>query len=369
MKFTCSQISLNKAINTVSKAVSSKTTMPILKGILLEVKGQDLYLTSSDLDISIKTSVMISDGEDGSAVVNAKMLGDIIRKLPNSLIRIETDEKNFLKLSCLGSEFSLVTFPAEEYPSIGEINKEKAIKLNGYSLRKLIRRTSFAASIDEKKGILVGCLLNMKNDYLEMVALDGFRMAVAKENISFVDERDIIVPAVSLDIIERILTDTLGEKPIDIYFDEKKISVVCEETTIIARLLEGNYIKYKDIIPTSYSSRVVVNREELLSSLERASLFAREGKHNLIKISVGTENIIINSRSEEGNINESISAETEGNELVIGFNSKYIMDVLKSLDDEEIAIEMSSSTSAALIKPVEGDSYTYLVLPVRILGN
>ncbi|MBQ7241779.1 MAG: DNA polymerase III subunit beta [Firmicutes bacterium] len=369
MRFTCSQISLNKALNTVSRAVSAKTTMPILKGILLEAKGQDLCLTASDLDISIRTSTSVSDVEEGSTVVNAKMLGDIVRKLPNSLIRVETDEKGFLRISCLGSEFTLVTFPAEEYPSIGEIDKKSGIKLNGYALRKLIRRTSFAASIDEKKGILVGCLVNMKNDYLEMVSLDGFRMAVAKEDIAFIDEKNVIVPAASLDIIEKILTDTLGEKPIDLYIEEKKLSVVCEETTVIARLLEGNYIKYKDIIPNTYSTRVVINRSELLSSLERASLFAREGKNNLIKISVGTDNILLSSRSEEGNINESVSAETEGNELVIGFNSKYIMDVLKVLEDDEISIEMSSSTSAALIKPVEGDAYTYLVLPVRILGN
>ena len=369
MKFTCAQISLNKAINTVSRAVSSKTTMPILKGLLLKVEGDRLSLTASDLDISIETSVQVNDTEDGAVVVSAKMLGDIVRKLPNSLIRIETDEKNFLKVSCLGSEFTLVSFPAEEYPSIGELSSAEVIKLNGYSLRKLIRRTTFAASIDEKKGILVGCLLNMKNDFLESVSLDGFRMAVAKEYISFVEEKSVIVPSSSLDIIEKILTDTLGEKQIELLFDEKKVAVVCEDTKIIARLLEGNFIKYNDIIPKTYSTRLVISRSELLSSLERASLFAREGKNNLIKISVGTDSIVLNSRSEEGNINESINAEIEGNELVIGFNSKYVMDVLKVLEDEEISIEMSSSTSAALIKPVEGDAYTYLILPVRILAN
>jgi len=343
--------------------------MPILKGMLLEVSGQQLSLTASDLDISIKTSVSVSDAEEGRAVVSAKMLGDIVRKLPNSLIRIETDEKNFVKVSCLGSEFNLVGFNPDEYPSIGEVNKENGVKINGYAFRKLIRRTSFAASIDDKKGILVGCLLNMKNDYLEMVSLDGFRMAIAKEDIAFIDEKEVIVPAANLDIIEKILTDTLGEKPVDLYIEEKKLSVVCEDTTVIARLLEGNFIKYKDIIPNTYSTRFVVNRAEFLSSLERASLFAREGKNNLIKISVGKDNILLSSRSEEGNINDSVSAETEGNELVIGFNSKFIMDILKVLDDEEISMEMSSSTSAALIKPVEGEAYTYLVLPVRILGN
>lgn len=369
MKFTCSQLSLNKAVNTVSKAVSLKTTMPILKGILLKVTDGSLILTASDLDIGIETIIPVSGTEDGTTVVNARLLGEILRKLPNAMVSIETEERGNLKINCLGSEFSLVTLPAEEFPSIGEINTKRQIKLNGYALRKLIRRTSFAASIDEKKGILVGCLISMKNDYMEMASLDGFRLALAREYIPFDEEYSVIVPAQSLDIIEKILTDTLGENPIKMFFEEKKIAVISEDTKIIARLLEGNFIKYRDIIPASCSTRIVLLREELFSCLERASLFAREGKNNLIKISVEKERILINSRSEEGNINESVNAELEGNELVIGFNSKYIIDVLKVIDDQEIAIEMNSSTSAALIKPVEGDAYTFLVLPVRILGN
>lgn len=369
MKFTCSQLSLNKAVNTVSKAVSPKSTMPVLKGILLNVKGENLTLTASDLDISIETKTLITDGQDGSVVVNAKLFGEIIRKLPNSLIRAELDEKGFLNISCLGSNFTLVTLPAEEYPSVGVVDESKHLKLNGYLLRKLIRRTTFAASIDEKKGILVGCLININNGYLEIVSLDGFRLALAKEYEVFDGDGKIVVPASSLDVIEKIITENLGESKIDFYIENKKIAVVTEDTKVIARLLEGEFIKYKDIIPQTYATKIVVSREELMSSIERASLFAREGKNNLIKITVEKDDILINSRSEEGNVNESISAEVEGNELVIGFNSKYLLDVLKNLDDEEVSIEMTSSTSAALIKPVEGEAYTYLVLPVRILAN
>ena len=367
MKFTCSQLSLNKAINTVSKAVSPKTTMPALKGILLTVVGGNLFLTSSDLDICIKTSTFINDGEDGSVIVNAKLFGEIVRKLPNSIIRAEVDEKGLMKISCLGSEFSIVTLPAEEYPSVGEIDKTKHIKLNGYLLRKLIRRTSFAASIDEKKGILVGCLLNINNGYLEMASLDGFRLALAKEYEVFDGEDSVVIPASSLSVIEKIITENLGESTIDLFIENKKIAVITEDTEITARLLEGEFIRYKDIIPKTYATKVILSKSELLSSIERASLFSREGKNNLIKFKVEKESIILSSRSEEGNVNEVINAEVEGNELVIGFNSKYLTDALKNIEDEEIAIEMTSSTSAALIKPVEGDSFTYLVLPVRIL--
>jgi len=368
MKFTCSQLSLNKAINTVSRAVSAKTTMPALKGILMTVADGKLTLTASDLDISINTFTMINDYEEGSVLVNAKLFSEIIRKLPNSLVRAEVNEKGILNISCLGSKFSIVTLPAEEYPSVSTIENGTLIKINGYLLRKLIKRTSFAASIDEKKGILVGCLLNINNGYLEMVSLDGFRLALAKEYEVFDGEANVVIPAASLDIMEKIITDNLGESGIELYIEDKKIAIKAEETEVIARLLEGDFIRYKDIIPTTYATKVTLSRTELLSSIERASLFSKEGKNNLVKFKVENGSVLVSSRSEEGNVNESIPADIEGGEITIGFNSKYLIDVLKNLDEEEISMELTSSTSATLIKPVDGDAFTYLVLPVRIIA-
>jgi len=365
MKFTCSQASLSKAINTVSKAVSVRTTIPILKGILLNVKNERLTLSASDLDISIETSIDVQNSEDGNAVVSAKLLGEIIRKLPNTLVSAEIDEENKFNINCIGSNFSIVSLPAEEFPIIKGIDSKDFIDIKKENFINLIKKTSFAASIDEKKGILKGSLLSFEKDSLEMVALDGFRMAVAKDQIDTGLSKKIVVPARILNEIQKILLEEDGDT-LSLLFDEKKIEVRTEETVVISRLLEGEFIKYKDIIPSSYKTRMVVSRLDMLSSIERASLLAKEGKNNLIKIVLSGKDVNITSRSDEGNVNEHISAEIEGEDLTIGFNSKYLIDVLKAVDDEEIVFEMGTSVSACIIKSVEAERYTYLVLPVRI---
>jgi len=366
MKFICSQSALAKAINTVSKAVSVRTTIPILKGILLTVKDNRLTLSASDLDISIETNIEIQGGENGSTVVSAKLFGEIIRKLPNALITAENNNEGKFNINCLGSEFSIVALPAEEFPVIKGIESNEFLVVKKKDFSEIINKTIFAASIDEKKGNLTGALLNFNNEGLEMVALDGFRMAVAKAEIKTEKEKSIIVPARILAEINKIIREDEGSDTLSLLIDEKKIEVRTEETRVIARLLEGSFIKYKDIIPASYKTRIVVSREDILSAVERASLLAKEGKNNLIKISVEEGNVSVSSRSEEGNVNENINAEVNGDNIVIGFNSKYLIDVLKVISDEEITFEMGTSVSSCLIKPVEGDSYIYLVLPVRI---
>jgi len=365
MKFSCSQASLSKAINTVSKAVSTRTTIPILKGILLNVKDSVLTLSASDLDISIENKFEVQNSENGNCVVSAKLFSEIIRKLPNSIISVELKD-NKLNINCLGSEFSIISLPADEFPIIKGIDSKEFIDIKKETFSDLVKKVSFAASIDEKKGILTGTLLNFENNILEMVALDGFRMAVSKNNIENNLNKRIIIPSRIVNEINKILLEDDGSDTLSLLIDEKKIEVRTEETMVIARLLEGEFIKYKDIIPSSYKTKMIVNRIDMLSSVERASLLAKEGKNNLIKLNIEEGNVIVSSRSDEGNVNEKINCEIEGDNINIGFNSKYLIDVLKAVDDEEIAFEMGTSVSACVIKPVDGDKYSYLVLPVRI---
>ena len=363
MKFTCSQGALTRALNTVSKAVSIRTTIPILKGILLTVKGNELTVTASDLDLSIETKMEVQAAEEGSAVVSSKLFSEIVRKLPNAVLQIEEADGK-MEISCLGSHFSIVSLPADEFPAIGMVNQLSKIGVKKDSLKDLIKKTTFAASIDEKKGILVGCLLKFAEGKLEMAALDGFRLAVANCDMPSEEEKSVVIPARILAEIQKILMEEVS-----LVLDDKKAEIITKETRIVARLLEGEFIKYNDIIPKTYKTRCLVNREELLSGIERASLLSKEGKNNLIKMDIANGKIEITSRSEEGNSKESIVCESEGDELVIGFNSKYVSDALKAVGDEEIVMEMSSPVSPCLIKPVEGDSFTYLVLPVRISAN
>ena len=368
MKFTCSQGALARALNTVSNAVSIRTTIPILKGILLNVKDGVLTLTASDLDLSIETKVEVQAAEDGSAVVSSKLFSEIVRKLPNAILQIEESEGK-MDISCLGSHFTIVSLAADEFPSIGMVNQLNKISVKKDVLKDLIKKTTFAASIDEKKGILVGCMMKFTGETLEMAALDGFRLAVAREQMASDEERSVVIPARILAEIQKILMESSEEEDISLILDNKKAEIITKETRIVARLLEGDFIKYNDIIPKTYKTKCIAAREELLSGIERASLLSREGKNNLIKMDISSGKIEITSRSEEGNSKESISCETEGEDLVIGFNSKYVSDVLKAVSDEEIVLEMATPVSPCLVKPVEGDSYVYLVLPVRISAN
>lgn len=365
MKFTCSQGALARALNTVSKAVSIRTTIPILKGILLTVKGNELTVTASDLDLSIETKMEVQGGEDGSTVVSSKLFSEIIRKLPNAILQIEEAEGK-MEICCLGSHFTIVSLPADEFPAIGMVNQLSKISVKKDILKDLIKKTTFAASIDEKKGILVGCLLKFTQDKLEMAALDGFRLAVANSELASEEEKSVVIPARILAEIQKILMESSEEEEVSLILDSKKAEIITKDTRVVARLLEGEFIKYNDIIPKTYKTRCIVGREELLSGIERASLLSKEGKNNLIKMEVASGRIEITSRSEEGNSKETVACECEGDELVIGFNSKYVSDVLKSVGDEEVVLEMSTPVSPCLIKPLEGDSYTYLVLPVRI---
>lgn len=367
MKFTCSQAALLKAINTCSKAVSVRTTIPILKGILITVKDGRATFTSSNLNMSIETSFDVQNSVDGSSVVSAKLFGDIVRKLPNSLVNINTEkEYNKLSINCIGSDFDIVSLPAEEFPIIGGVNSKEFIDFNKKELRDIISKIVFSASIDEKKGILTGCLFNINNNFVEAVALDGFRMAIARKTTEIGKQKKVIIPADILAEINKILSEDEGSDQVSVLFEEKKAEFLTEDTRVIARLLEGDFIKYNDILPKSFNCTFTVNREDMLNSIERASLFAKEGKNNLIKINIGTENVVIESKSEEGNVIEKVGADITGEEMIIGFNSKYIMDVLKVISDEEIVFELGSSVSACIIKPVDGNEFTYLVLPVRI---
>jgi DNA polymerase III, beta subunit len=370
MKFACNQQILSKALNTVSKAVTSRTTIPILKGILLEVNEDNtLILSSSDLDLSIEKRIDISAEEAGSVVVSAKLFSDIIRKLPNEEVIIEEQENNTIVIKCLASEFTIVGQPADEFPNIGEINMEKKLSLNKDILKEMIKKTSFAASIDESKGIIVGVLIEMEEESLNMVALDGFRMAITRESMKNEEKKKIIIAARILNEINKIISENEDNEDIYMVLDEKKAVFLLDETKIVLRLLEGDFIKYNDILPKEYKSRVIVNRSEMLNSIERASLLAKEGKNNLIKLSIFRDKIIITSRSEEGNVKEEVFIEKEGSDLDIGFNSKYILDVLKAVGDESVVMEFNTSVSPCLIKPVEGKEYEYLVLPVRISSN
>jgi DNA polymerase-3 subunit beta len=365
LKIKVNQKDLSKAINTVQKAITSRTTLPILNGILLETKNNKLKLTATDLEIGIESYVDCEIIEEGSVVIASRIFGEIVRKLPNLDINIEVNSDNHVHINCGNSNFNLIGQPGIEYPELPKINDDISFKIPKDLLKNMIRQTIFAAAQDEIKPILTGALLEVNNEEAVLVALDGYRLAVKNTAINCNKNIKVVIPSKTLNEVNKILEDDDNE--ISIKFTTSHVLFDLGESVIISRLLEGEFINYKDIIRNEYKSKVKVKTKDIQDSIERASLLAREGKNNLIKFNISDEGMLISSNSEIGDVVENINIELEGNDLRIGFNSKYILDALRVIDSEEIYMYLVSSVNPCIIKPVDDDSYTYLVLPVRLI--
>ncbi|QEK10884.1 DNA polymerase III subunit beta [Crassaminicella thermophila] len=366
MKIICNQRILSSSINTVQKAVSSKTTLPILKGILLETCGQQLKLVGTDLEIGIENYIDAEIISKGAIVLSARILGDIIRKLPDEDVEIEVDMNNNATIRCANSEFTLIGQPAVEFPELPTVEESDAYKLPQDLLKNMIKQTIFATAVDETRPILTGVLMELQEESINMVALDGYRLALRQANIKNALNNKAVIPAKTLNEINRILEEENTD--VEIFFTDKHVLFNMNKTRVISRLLEGEFINYEQIIPKEYKSRVKVNTKSLLGSMERASLLAKEGKNNLVKFSVRDELMTITSNAEIGKVFESVSIELEGEDVDIGFNSKYFLDALKIIDSDEVYLEFTTSVSPCIVKPTDHSNYTYLILPVRLVG-
>lgn len=369
MKFSCEQQKLTKALNVVSKAVTSRTTIPILKGIMLEVTSEGkLTMSASDLDISIQDTINVNVSEAGAIIVMAKLFGDIIRKLPSTEIDIECDEENNVTIKCMNSEFKIIGMSTDEFPSVNITSENNEfIDFNKDKLRRMIDKTSFAASVDESRGVITGVLIEITADQVSMIAIDGYRMAITRKAKVNMNQKNIIISSKILNEISRIIGDIDSDiEEGKMFLSEKKAIFKFDNIQAELRLLDGEFINYADILPKDNKIEVKVSKRLLMESIERASLLSKTGKNNLIKISLEENLMTITSNSEEGNVKEEIIIDKNGENLIIGFNAQYVIDVLKSIDDEEIKMMFNTGITPCLIEPTEGNEFEYLVLPVRI---
>lgn len=365
MKIKINQNELYKAINIVQKAVSSRTTLPILSGILIEATNNKLILTATDLDLGIKTYSDCEVIEEGSIVVHARLLGDFVRKLPsNTNVNIEITNNNSIEIKCLNSEFNILGNSSSEYPDNTFDNEGNSFDIKSESLKNLIKYTYFAAAQDNIKPIFTGCLIEIKNNICSFVALDGFRMAIKKEKIDYEGEVSAVVPSKTLLEILRILEENKGNTTVTL--SDSHISFKIENTTIISNLLEGKFIDYEGILKDNYATVAKVDNFTFKNSIERASLLAREDKNNLIILDINNENMQINSASEYGNAEENIPVDKQGEDIKIGFNSKYVLDVLKVIDNQFITMNLIGKNNPCFIKEQDNENYIYMILPVRI---
>lgn len=367
MKFVCSKIDLLEGIMTVQKAVTGKSTLPILEGILITCKNGILTLTATDLDFGIETNINCEVFSNGSIVLNSRLFGEIIRKLPDMNIEVDVDNSYNASIVCGNSKFNIVGQNPVEYPELPVINENTMYSIPQDLLKNMIRQTIFATAQDETRPILTGVLFEVRNGILTTVALDAYRLALRRSNIGHSSEINAVIPGKALNEVGKILQSS--DEEVSITFTPNHILFTIENTKIISRLLDGEFINYRQIIPEEYKMRVKVGTRMLLDSIERASLLAKEGKTNLIKMDINNGELIITSNSQLGNVYEKVPVTLNGGELKIAFNSKYFIDVLKIIDEDEIYLELSSSVSPCLVKTMDGSSYTYLILPVRLISH
>lgn len=365
MIFTCEKQKILEGISIVQKAITGKSTMPILEGIFIKASGSTLTLIASDMDVSIQTLVEAKVIQEGSIVIDAKIFGEIIRKLPNSIINMAVIENQLTKITCEKSVFDVVYMNSNEFPELPEINEELKISVNQNILKNMIKGTSFAIAQEETRPILQGILFEVKNKNLNLVALDGYRLAIKSEFLDNDMDIEVVIPGKTLNEVSKILEDV--DDIVDITFTNNHILFNLEKTKIISRLLEGRFINYNSLLPQEHKLLVNVNRQELQNAIERASLMAKDGNTNLIKLDIQQDNLIITSNSQLGKVREEISIKLQGDEIEIAFNSKYLLDVLKNMEQNEVVMKMTSGISPCVIEEENNGNAKYLVLPVRLM--
>ena len=367
MNIICSKQKLQEAISIVTKAITGKTTMPILEGIYLEASksNSELTLIGSDMDVSIETKIECEVITEGKLVIDAKIFSEIIRKLPNSDVKLEVAEGDLFQIKCEKSLFNVVFMNYADYPAVPNINEDITVEVPQNLLKNMIKGTSFAIAQDEARPILQGILFEVKNKQLNLVALDGYRLAVRSEILDIDDNIEVVIPGKTLNEVSKILED--NNDIVKITFTNNHILFNLSDTKIISRLLDGKFVNYLSLLPQEYKILVNVNRQKFQNGIERASLMAKDGNSNLVKLDIQEENIIITSNSQLGKVREEVNINMQGQGVQIAFNSRYLLDVLKSMDEEEILLEMTSSVSPCVIKGKNTNNAKYLVLPVRLV--
>lgn len=369
MKIVCEKEKILKAINSVTKAVASKTTMPILEGILIQTNDKEVKLTTYDLEIGIEYIIDADIKEQGATVVNAIMFSEIIRKLPDTDINISLNEKNLLVIECEGSLYKLATMNPDEFPELPQINVENSISIEQNSLKEMIRKTIFAVSTEENRPIFTGCLFEIKNNKLNVVAVDGFRLAWKSKFLQN-NSKDFtaVIPGRTLNEVNKIILDSFDTIKIGVAKNQALFEM--ENCKIVTRLLDGEFLNYSSVIPENWETRVRVNRNNVQNCFERISLISSSSiekeKKYPVKVSIDIGKVTISCTNQTGDAKEEMYVSTEGQNLEAGFNPKYFLDALRAIDDEEIFVDFGTSISPCIIRPVEDGDYIYMILPIRL---
>lgn len=367
MKFSCNTNILSEACLNVSRAVSTKSGTPAIEGICFKTVEQGLELTGYDLEMGINTLVDASIKEEGSTIINAKTICEILKRLPGDIVYIETDERNICKITSGDSEFSIIGISAEEYPELPYVMGGNPIVVDKRVLRDMIRQTIFAVSVNDTRVVHRGIKFQIANDEIKLIALDGYRLAIRKEAINYKDEPiSFVVPAKTLSEIIKFVDDSEGY--ISMGLSRRHIVFSINGYNIVSRLLEGEFLDFTSAMPSSFVTEVSFKTALMLDCADRMSLLSMDKVKSPLKCSFKEEQLKFSISTVIGSANDLMPIRLEGESIEIGFNSRFLTDAVRACDCDYVKMKLSGPLSPACIVPIEGDSFYYMVLPVRLRG-
>lgn len=364
MKLICSKANLLKGVTIVSKAVPSKTTMSILECILIDASANEIKLTANDMELGIETRIEGEIIEKGIIAVDAKVFAEIVRKLPDSDVTIESKDNYQISIICEKAHFHILGKSGEDFSYLPYIEKTDFVTLSQFTLKEVIRQTIFSIADNDNNKLMTGELFEIHENELKVVSLDGHRISIRKIALkeSYPDKK-VVVPGKSLQEISKILSGETQEE-VRIFFTNNHIVFEFDTTTVVSRLIDGEYFKINQMLSNDYETKFVINKKELLNCIDRATLLVKEGDKKPIIFRITDDDIEININSQLGSMKENIDIEKEGKDIMIGFNPKFLIDALRVIDDENVIIYMVNPKAPCYIKDEE-QQYIYLILPVN----
>lgn len=366
MKLVCEKCVLQSAVSVCSRAAAVKSPIPALEGILLEA-GESLRITGYDLKRGIYTNVEADVKEPGSIVLDAKLFGEMVRRMPDGMVTIESDEKFMTNVKCGKTEFNFVGIDSEDYPELPSVDGLKSFSIKQGVLKSMINQTIFAVSDNDSRPVYTGSMFEIDNGVLTLISVDGFRLAIRREAILGEEgHHEFIVPGAALSDVERI-SSADGEENIRISVGGNHVSFSIGRTVIVSRRLEGDFLNYHKAIPTGFANTVKVSRTEFLHAIDRVALVIDEKTKNPVRLSFRENFIDCLCMTPLGKAEDVCFCEGDGGGMEIGFNGKYIMDAVKSAPADELLICLNTSSSPCVIMPAdENDSFKYMILPIRL---
>ena len=364
MKLSFNKADIVKAVTIVQKAVTSRSTMKIIECILIDASANEILFTGNDLELGIQTKVEGVIEEKGSVAIDAKIFSELVKKLPDNTITIESDEKNVVTVSCNRKRYVINGLSASEFSYLPEVEKDRFIKISQFELKEIINQTIFSLSVNDNNPIVTGELFEVKNGKLKVVALDSHRIAIRNMKVNN-DNNDIyvIIPGKSLNEISRIL-ESDNEKEVSVYFSSSNALFEFNETKVVTRLINGEYFNVNRMISNDYETKIEINREELVKAIDTEMIFINESDKKPIIMDITDKNLKISVKSTVGEGVEEVEIFKEGKDMKIGFNPRFLLDALKVIDDEVVTLSFVNPMSPCFIKDKE-ETYIYLILPVN----